>query len=486
MTTWAMGRGAVPREHVPRADASWVVPALGVPVAVVAGALAVFAPPGGVVAGLAALAIAVVALWRPALSALVMIVLVAVVPRGQLFQYSVPFLGGGLKPTDVLLAITLGAWAITAALRRGEQRLPSPGFLLLLGGFLLLALLSIFLSPVAGSHKLGLLELRPLLSLLLVVPIVGDVRSRREVELGLYAILAASVVVSATTLVDFVQGHGASATFSGGATRVVGPVFLYSVMALIWTVVLLSHGGSSRRRTLLLVVGAFNVGALFFTYQRGAWIAALAGLIAVAAVLPGTRRTRALGYLAAGAAVAIVIVVAINAASPVGTKSPLAGALERISSSGDYNSDVSARYRFAEWQAASHEIHTHPLTGIGLGSAITFWSPMYSNITHQLGGSYSTVYIHNSYVWLALKTGLPAAALFLALVLSCVLSAYRGFRRARDPGLQALLLGVWATLFAALVLALTGPHLTTDSSTPYLAGAIAAVLLLTRREGLER
>ena len=56
-------------------------------------------------------------------------------------------------------------------------------------------------------------------------------------------------------------------------------------------------------------------------------------------------------------------------------------ALTRLTSVADFSNDVSGRYRIEEWKAAGAAIERHPLSGIGLGNTITFWSPMYSPTT---------------------------------------------------------------------------------------------------------
>ena len=71
------------------------------------------------------------AFLRPDLGALSIIVLVAVVPRNELFAYGLPAFGGGLKITDVVLAATMAGWLVGRGRSedgdgcRPERRAPS-------------------------------------------------------------------------------------------------------------------------------------------------------------------------------------------------------------------------------------------------------------------------------------------------------------------------------------------------------------------------
>ena len=91
------------------------------------------------------------------------------------------------------------------------------------------------------------------------------------------------------------------------------------------------------------------------------------------------------------------------------------------------------------------------------------------------GGITTTSYIHNSYIWFALKVGLVGAFAFVALLLLQAKRAWTALRERSDPRRQRLLLGAFATLVALLVVSLAGPHLSGDSSTAYLAAVIALI-----------
>src|SRR5690606_21159179 len=122
-----------------------------------------------------------------------LIAAVALFQREKLFAFSIPVMGGGLQPTDILLILTLVGWAARSVARgatrtvaeeldRDPRRhlapLPRPVTWILLG-FIAWASLSAAAGIMAGNgFKESLLELRPLLQYLLFVPIVASLGSQ--------------------------------------------------------------------------------------------------------------------------------------------------------------------------------------------------------------------------------------------------------------------------------------------------------------------
>lgn len=422
---------------------------------------------------------------RPELGVLAFVFLTAAVPRDALFEHGIPFFGGALKVTDLLLVLTVGAWAATALVGMG-QRLPSSSTAFLLAGALLLAGLGVITAHGHGTPtKMSMLELRPLLSFLLVLPVVAGLRSMRDARRAIYTLLVACAIAGVLVVWRYLHGEGGVASYTGGATRVGDSLFMFPMIASIWVAVLLPTARGARSRLLLAALGLLSVAALFFTFQRGAWVAFLVGLGLVALRLRRDARRRLVVALVVLSLASVAAIFALNSASVSAVHDPLRAGWTRLASVSAVQSDVSGRYRLAEWSAAYHAISEHPVTGIGLGSTISFWSPMYSDATHRMGGVFSTMYIHNSYVWYALKLGLPAALFFVALI---VLSALRAGCYARDRPTEGsdLALGAAATLLTILVVSATGPHLSADFSTPYIAAVIGFVEAFPRLAGRTR
>jgi O-antigen ligase len=436
--------------------------------------------PKVVFAGAAAAVGAILTLRRPAVGALLMLCLLAVVPRSTLFGYGLPVAGGAMKITDALLALTLVAWVGHVALR-GSVRLPPASFAWPFAGFLLLVLFSLLTARQNGTPmKLSLLELRPLLSYLLILPVVDGVRRLRDLERGVGVLLLVGAIAAAEITLRYLRGEGITASFTEDAQRVILDIFPYVLGGVIWAVVSAAFEGRGGRRTLYLLLASAQVAALFFTFQRGAWVALAGGLVTGIVLMPSAPRRRLLSMAIPLAMVGVALISLTNRFSVGGTANPLRSGVERVLSLGAYGHDVSNQHRIAEGSAAVQTIRAHPATGIGLGSTITFRNPEFSKESQQYGANLSAYYIHNSYLWIPLKLGLIAALLFFGAIALCARQAFAAYRRARSPRLRRLLLGTLSSLGSVLLLSATGPHLNVDSSVPFAAAMLAFALVIPR------
>jgi O-antigen ligase len=197
------------------------------------------------------------------------------------------------------------------------------------------------------------------------------------------------------------------------------------------------------------------------------------------------RRLRLLVSLAAAIGVAVLAVTAFNGISRQ-SENVLAAAGARISSVVAFEDDISAQHRISEWEEARRLIESNPLRGIGLGNTLTFYSPLYDPETARPGGYVTNTYVHNSYVWIPLKLGLPALVMFAALIVVVLIRSFRSSRTLAGRRARTLMVGGLASLTSLLVLATVGPHLNTESATPYLAAVIAVLLVVPRLDREER
>ncbi len=453
--------------------------------AALGGYVVVHGNPAYVALGLAGVACCVLIVRRPEAGALLIIGLTAILPRSVLFDRGLPIGGGALKITDLLLLMTLGAWAARRTVAPESARLPdrwTTGLLVVSVGF---ALVAVITANVRGTPtKLSLLELRPLLSYLLVFPLVDGVRSWRQLERGIAVVLGIAGAAAVTALWQYAHGVGAAATYAGGAVRVVDTVYLYPMLAIVWTPALLAFLPTARLKRATVLLAALCLGGVFVTFARGAWVSIIVAAPLAFALLPTGRRARAVSWLLPMVVLVAVALVAVNAWSPSKVGNPFQAGLDRITSLGSTSSDVSAQHRFTEWRAAGHQIARHPLTGIGLGSSIEYDNPEFSPESNSYGFVVSTYYIHDSYIWFALKLGLLGAGCILLLLARTWFNALRGYRSSIDTRERLVLLGSFGSLTALFVLAVTGPHLNVDNATPAVAALVAAVEI-ARRLGRE-
>jgi O-antigen ligase len=231
-------------------------------------------------------------------------------------------------------------------------------------------------------------------------------------------------------------------------------------------------------RIALLVLTGLSIAALFFTYRRGAWAVALLVPVIVVALLPRDRRARFGRQLLVVAGAVAILVAGANQLAATPIASPLASARERLASLGLSAQDISAQHRVAELRQARDLILRHPLTGIGLGATITFVSPLYDALAAAADVPQTNIYVHDSYVWVALKLGLPALVVFLLLLGAVIREAYAGYRRVIHARAKRLMLAALASLVALVMVSLSEPHLTYVGSTPFFVAVIALSQLI--------
>src|SRR5262249_14665686 len=151
-------------------------------------------------------------------------------------------------------------------------------------------------------------------------------------RLSLIGVLAACGVGSAWIIVLYLRGEGSSATFTSGAIRITDVTFLPAMLGSIWALVLLPHCRSRLERACVALLAVVSLTGLFFTLQRGAWLAFLLGSIVAAILMTPARRARLVvaAVVVGGGLVAAILV--FNAFSAARVDNPLADGLERLQS----------------------------------------------------------------------------------------------------------------------------------------------------------
>jgi O-antigen ligase len=439
------------------------------------------ASPGAAVVAVAAVAAILAIVRYPEWGALTVVCLAIVVPRETLFGQGITLGPGSLKITDALVLLTLGAWLAHRAIDPGARRLPGALVTALTLGVVGVGVMGVVVGRLNGIQlQQSLNEFRPLMAYLLVFPLVAFIKDLRALRRALVAVLAACAAGSIWIIWLYVQGEGSAATFTTGAIRVTEVTFLPAMLGSIWALVLLPHCRTTARQVAAALLAVLSLTGLFFTLQRGAWIAFIIGSVLAAALMTPARRVRlaAAGFVVVGGMAAAVL--AFNAVSSAGVGNPLEGGLQRLQSVNSYGADVSALHRKVETETALAEFREHPIAGIGLGGKVAFFSPLFNPGSGSFGIYYENTYVHNSYLFMLLKTGVVG---LVALLLLLAHTLARGLALARShqaPELRLGALGSCATLAALMAVSFSGPHLTNDSSTPYIACVIAGLEVLRR------
>lgn len=376
------------------------------------------------------------------------------------------------SPTDLLFGVVVVAYVLDLG-RRGESpRLPGPFTLPLL--LLAAAVLAgVVVGWANGGDGYGIGLAVRTLAYVLVLPLVAVhvLRTRSSLMVFAGGAVLAGVYKGLEGTIAWLAGAGhpfgdGTLTYFPPTANLVLLVFLLGLAAAV--------GEHVRLPGWVWAAAPFAVVALFFSYRRSFWIAAVLALLVV--VLLGRERHRVLPILAA---LAVALWASIALAGGSEAESLVAERAEELDFS-RVASNPSDRYRIAEFRNVTRELRESPITGLGLGVP---WTVEHS-FEYKPG---ARNYAHVAALWFWLKLGLVGLLAYVWLMATALRAAY-GVSRARgDPLLRvagtALFGAFVAVLLVELTATFTGANLRFTIVVAALIGWLAAALPLAQRPG---
>lgn len=242
--------------------------------------------------------------------------------------------------------------------------------------------------------------------------------------------------------------------------------------AAVFSIVFLLHTRNIVAKLVLLFLAVYNTGVLLASFSRGPWLALLIGIGLVFIWVSKRQKIAIMLYVTASS---ILIVVAISLL--FGDLGPLIiRTLEtRFASSTKATSDVSVGSRLAESEAALELISTYPLSGTGMGSRLTYPDPISRRTVH-------VYFVHNGYLFLALKLGVPLTLLFF---LGLFLYVWRGYSAVgtlvKGTFYHSLSVAATSTLCAVLFLTIPANQFIVRDGLFFLALYIALISIADKR-----
>ena len=206
---------------------------------------------------------------------------------------------------------------------------------------------------------------------------------------------------------------------------------------------------------------------ILLTFGRTTWGVTLLGL-AVVMYLLGLRKTGpVLVWSLVGSSLAFALLIAFKPAMV----NALVVRATSVEKEVEYGS--SAAWRYYEAKQILPQIAASPILGLGLGAA--YRAPARSDALPE-----QVRYIHNGYLYMASKLGLPALALFVWCVGMVLLWSWRGAQAEPDPRTRGTYAAIFAGVLSVLLASVTEPHLMRDSSLAFL-GVLAGLTVALRR-----
>jgi len=337
-------------------------------------------------------------------------------------------------------------------------------------GLLGWAAASVIWAPSTGA-ALG--ELSQYFLTLILVPIAYTaVRSRRDLQIALIAVVLGAMFAGA---VGIVQPPNAEVLESTRATGTIGDpnefaADLIAGLALA-TGFALSRGARPSLRLLGLAAIPVCILGIFVSVSRGGLVA-LTAVFVVAAFTAGRWRL---------AAVAMLLVAAIGGVLYFTEFAPLPARERVLTTNGGTG-------RAELWQVGLRIVRAHPVGGVGVGNYVRE-SPEFvlaPGVLHhsELIFTQEPKPAHNTYLQVTGEMGIPGLLLFLAVIIGCLRCALIAARIAAargDVALEAQARG----LFLATVGILASVFFITQMHGKILWGLLAlapALLAVARRE----
>jgi hypothetical protein len=485
--------------------------------AVVIVAALCYAAPNIVAPQLGPLGLGVPLVWlawkRPELGVLGLVTLTAgLLPLSSLYM---PLPIGGVFDYDIALIGLLGLLSVRGLIYDGLRIdwWPVSKPLLI---FLALAIASVVYAVSFREVDLArsLNELRPFIyygASIVVAMALTRASHRTTLLIGLFVL--ADVVSSALIFAQFagagrflfpgmaewqVNDVGAggvtdtvSSTDSGfGLLRIVPPaallMFVIMILSFIWA---LAPGLRPAARIMCAAQCAFlNIG-LLLTYTRAQWIATVISVMIIAALVPHALRVR-LGH---GLAVVLGLCAFVFALFQAGVQLPggavqpaveamLGRATSILSPDATLNS-ASLQWRVFENEEGFNSLFQSP-QGVGLGNtyrAIT----TYAGEAAGYQGSPLNGFMHNSYLYIAVKMGVQGLIAFLWFCLAVLVQGWRLFRKMPDGPERWLVLAVLASFVGIMQWSVTEPNLMLVGATITVGVMVGLLASLTRDSSLQ-
>ena len=234
--------------------------------------------------------------------------------------------------------------------------------------------------------------------------------------------------------------------------------------------------GSRRRWKLLAACLAILTVNLVLGFTRGLWLATVVSILFLLVVQHRKARRRAITYLATLGAVFILVASVLTLGSNNFLKiieDRVAYSVTQYESASEGEEVLSAR-RLIEYVLIGSQIVEHPIAGKGLGA--TYEISGQAVLEGPKDEQIDFHYIHNLYLLIAFRLGIPALLLFFFILWKYFKRAIRNYRATSfSAENSALLAGLIAAMFGELVLSMTSPTLLNHPT----GGVLGCIMALT-------
>ena len=412
--------------------------------------------------------------WRLEYGVLAVLALVSGIVH-EAFLPSISFLRAGDLAFFAVGAITLASGRkLSKGFQRSEVKL-----WLVFAAFLLLVPVSvtyaIFFQQVLPKDALG--EARQLMYLLMFPLTVAVLNTKERVRRFIAGVLVLGVLFSlgqilqsvfnvpifgSIGIVSIVQplnlrSNDVTLSRTGGVNIILFGLFMVTGRFVIKKI---------RTVNFLFLSALLTVGILL-TFGRTTWGATLLGMAVVVYLLGLRGSWPMLIWSMVGASLTLGLLIAV--------KPTMLDALVTRATSVETEiaSGTSVGWRYYEAGEVVPQIIANPILGIGLGAA--YRRPNAGDLQPE-----NVRYIHNGYLYISSKLGVPALVLLLWYILAVLGWSWQAAQRDQNPDFRDTHAAICAAIIGILLASIAEPHLMTGLSLACI-GVLAAITVILKR-----
>lgn len=392
--------------------------------------------------------------------------------------------------SDLMLLLLIALVVLRATNYPGFYLIRSPlilPLLLFIAAFLLSAAIGILINGV--NFNTALRTVRVLILWTIFFPTLQLVRSERALRNLITGLQVLAVILVAGVLLSnrlspllYVE----KAYMGEGFFRIyyAGDMVLYAMIPI--TVASLATIKKGKQIWRIGFLGLLLYW-LFKTYFRQYWLTLLVVCTLLMFFLRGWERLRLIKRFAPVAFAIMLILAVLLVTQPsqvLKIAQPLTDRLETLGQ--NPLKEGSLQWRVIESRYAINKIVQYPILGIGLGNR--YRPPMESESdTNSFG--WTSIYIENGYLYIALMMGLVGLIPFLWLCTTFLLRIFQNHREIRDDGLRAVYLGIGAAFLGMMACNIATPTFVIGTRLVFFPTSMAIceiILRLERENNLKR
>ena len=304
------------------------------------------------------------------------------------------------------------------------------------------------------------------------------VKTERQFRTMASVMIGSAVATSVLQMADALMGASYLPHLNQQGVDVVRTINANAPVAFV--VLLAALPSAKTKKWISAGVGLLAVN-LIWSFTRGLWLATITSSLFLLIILPGRSRRAILKFAFVSCAIAVPVLYISGLGAVIGDR--IGYSVQQFSGA-SADDQVMSNRRLLEYILILPHVGEDPIVGKGLGA--TFEIAGDAVLEGPKGEQVDHHYIHNFYLLVAFRLGLPVLILFLVMLGKYFQRSIKNLRALNlSPDNSALMAGLIAAMFGEIVLSLSSPTLL-NHPTAGLCGCIMAMTMTAYRPSAQR